>query len=90
MERLATRYPDYRWERNVGYGTADHLAGLAARGITPHHRRSFCAVSQLALDFGGTEVVAPTADIEQLVVDADIAAALPLEHPPRLDADERG
>jgi ribonuclease HII len=73
MERLATRYPDYRWERNAGYGTPDHLAGLAARGITPHHRRSFCAVSQLALDFGGDEAVAPVADIEQLLADADAA-----------------
>ena len=71
MERLAARYPDYRWERNAGYGTPDHLAGLAARGITPHHRRSFCAVSQLALDFGGDEAVAPVADIEQLLTDAD-------------------
>ena len=76
MERLAARYPDYRWERNAGYGTPDHLAGLAARGITPHHRRSFCAVSQLALDFGGDEAVAPVADIEQLLTDAD-AAPLP-------------
>jgi ribonuclease HII len=69
MERLAARYPDYRWERNAGYGTPDHLAGLAARGITPHHRRSFCAVSQLALDFGGDDAVAPVADIEQLLAD---------------------
>ena len=41
MTALARRHPAYRWERNVGYGTPDHLAGLAAHGITPHHRRSF-------------------------------------------------
>ncbi|HET7456133.1 MAG TPA: ribonuclease HII [Gemmatimonadaceae bacterium] len=72
MERLATRYPDYRWDRNAGYGTPDHLAGLAARGITPHHRRSFCAVSQLSLQFGGDVAVAPLEEITLLVADADL------------------
>lgn len=41
MRRLALRHPDYAWERNVGYGTAAHLSGLAARGRSPHHRVSF-------------------------------------------------
>ena len=40
----------YGWERNVGYATPDHITGLAAHGITPHHRRSFFRVSQLTLD----------------------------------------
>ncbi|HJA74975.1 MAG TPA: ribonuclease HII, partial [Candidatus Limosilactobacillus gallistercoris] len=26
---------------NMGYGTKEHLAGLAAHGATPIHRRSF-------------------------------------------------
>jgi ribonuclease HII len=50
MKALAKRYPTYGWERNVGYSTAKHLAGLAASGATPHHRRSFVPVYQLALD----------------------------------------
>ena len=50
MAALARRYEGYRWERNVGYATADHIAGLTTRGITPHHRRSFFRVSQLSLD----------------------------------------
>ena len=50
MKALAKRYPTYGWERNVGYCTAKHLAGLAAAGATPHHRRSFVPVYQLALD----------------------------------------
>jgi ribonuclease HII len=45
MAALARRYEGYRWERNVGYATADHLAGLTTRGIIPHHRRSFFRVS---------------------------------------------
>lgn len=44
MERLARRYPGYGWERNKGYGTAEHLAGLARLGPTPHHRMSFAPV----------------------------------------------
>lgn len=41
MARLAARHPGYGWERNAGYGTAEHLAALKALGATPHHRRSF-------------------------------------------------
>lgn len=41
MRRLASRHPDYAWERNVGYGTAAHRSGLAARGRSPHHRLTF-------------------------------------------------
>jgi len=52
MHALASRYPNYRWERNVGYSTLAHLEGLAAHGVTPHHRRSFIPVRQLTLDFG--------------------------------------
>ncbi len=44
MRRLAMRYPAYGWERNAGYGTKLHQAGLAANGITPHHRRSFAPI----------------------------------------------
>ncbi|MEA1832295.1 ribonuclease HII [Methylobacterium durans] len=41
MRTLARRHPDYAWDRNVGYGTAAHLAGLARIGRSPHHRISF-------------------------------------------------
>lgn len=41
MRRLARRHPGYGWERNVGYGTALHRAGLASLGRSPHHRVSF-------------------------------------------------
>jgi hypothetical protein len=51
MRALAGRYPNYRWERNVGYCTLAHLNGLAEHGVTPHHRRSFIPVRQLSLDF---------------------------------------
>ena len=41
MRTLAHRHPAYGWERNAGYGTAEHLRVLAAIGPTRHHRRSF-------------------------------------------------
>ncbi|MDB4880997.1 MAG: Ribonuclease domain protein [Gemmatimonadetes bacterium] len=47
MRALAARYPHYRWETNAGYGTADHHAGLAGHGLTPHHRRSFGPVQAI-------------------------------------------
>ena len=47
MRDLATAHPHYGWERNAGYGTAEHLAALRRHGPTPHHRRSFAPVAQL-------------------------------------------
>ena len=41
MARLALEHPGYGWERNAGYGTAEHQAGLGRLGVTAHHRRSF-------------------------------------------------
>ncbi len=49
MVLLASRFPAFGWEQNMGYGTAEHLAAIAANGLTPHHRRSFGPVSQLRL-----------------------------------------
>ena len=69
---LAEKYPGYRWDRNAGYATQDHIAGLAARGITPHHRRTFFRVSQLSLDLRTGEL-APALE----VVLADVASADP-------------
>ena len=41
MHRLAIRYPGYCWDKNVGYGTPEHLAAIDELGITPHHRLTF-------------------------------------------------
>jgi len=41
MGELAKAHPGYGWERNQGYGTAEHRAALNLLGVTPHHRRSF-------------------------------------------------
>ena len=50
MARLAAEHPGYGWERNAGYGTAEHLGALRALGVTPHHRRSFAPVTALLVE----------------------------------------
>jgi ribonuclease HII len=79
MKALAKRYPTYGWDRNVGYTTAKHLAGLAAAGATPHHRRSFVPVYQLALELVGGVPATDTATLVALgSVVIDPGAALDL------------
>ena len=47
MAALATRYPGFGWERNAGYGTAQHSQALERYGVTPHHRRSYAPVMRI-------------------------------------------
>ncbi len=49
MRGYALEHPHYGWERNMGYGTAEHLAALREHGPSPLHRRSFAPVAQLVL-----------------------------------------
>lgn len=46
MKDFAMQYPGYGFERNAGYGTAEHLAGLATLGVTPIHRKTFSPVKK--------------------------------------------
>jgi ribonuclease HII len=41
MLRLHEQYPQYGWDRNKGYPTAEHYAALRQYGPTPYHRMSF-------------------------------------------------
>jgi ribonuclease HII len=47
MADLALAHPGYGWERNKGYGTAEHRAALETLGVTPHHRRSFRPIRKI-------------------------------------------
>lgn len=50
MLALHAAYPQYAFDRHMGYPTAAHLAALAEHGPSPVHRRSFGPVSrQLSL-----------------------------------------
>ena len=41
MEKIAKKYPEYNFEKNVGYGTKEHLESIRRYGITQLHRQSF-------------------------------------------------
>ena len=41
MAEFAKFFPQYGFERNMGYGTAEHIAALRQFGPTPIHRRTF-------------------------------------------------
>lgn len=41
MCKLATGFPGYGWEKNMGYPTAAHYAALKRLGVTPYHRLTF-------------------------------------------------
>lgn len=46
MAAFAQDYPGYGWETNQGYGTPQHLQGIARLGVTPLHRRTFRPVRE--------------------------------------------
>lgn len=41
MRQLAAEYPQYGWDRNMGYPTREHVEAIKRFGYTPHHRKSF-------------------------------------------------
>ena len=41
MKKLAVEYPQYGWDRNMGYPTPEHIAAIRKYGYSPHHRMSF-------------------------------------------------
>ena len=49
MRRVASRFPQYGFERHVGYPTPEHLAALAHHGPCPWHRRTFAPIARLVL-----------------------------------------
>ena len=38
---LASQYPEYSWDKNVGYPTKAHKKAIEAYGLTPYHRLTF-------------------------------------------------
>lgn len=41
MTELSLEFPNYKWEKNAGYGTAEHIEAIRKYGVTVHHRQSF-------------------------------------------------
>ena len=47
MVQYSKAYPEFGFERNMGYGTKEHLEALDRVGYTPIHRRSFEPVKSM-------------------------------------------
>lgn len=51
MQKLSQQYPQYHWDSNVGYPTAQHIQAIKKYGYTPHHRKTFVVKSLQATLF---------------------------------------
>lgn len=53
MKDLAKDYPQYGWDKNMGYPSKAHREAIRQYGPTPHHRMTFHLLpeEQLTLDF---------------------------------------
>lgn len=49
MVQAAELYPQYGWEKSMGYPTPEHLAAIEKYGLTPLHRLSFGPCKKLLL-----------------------------------------
>lgn len=43
MSNLSSKYPEYDFDQNKGYGSVAHIAAIKEHGLCPLHRRSFCS-----------------------------------------------
>ena len=41
MTLKSLKYPIYKWKKNKGYGTKDHLLAIKLYGITEIHRKTY-------------------------------------------------
>jgi ribonuclease HII len=46
MKRLGEEYPNYGFQKNMGYGTKEHLEAISTYGITKEHRLTFSPVKE--------------------------------------------
>ncbi|MED5050460.1 ribonuclease HII [Anoxybacillus sp. UARK-01] len=46
MKELGAKYPQYGFEKHMGYGTEQHLQAIRTYGIMNEHRRSFAPVKE--------------------------------------------
>ena len=49
MIKLAKKFPKYKWNKNFGYGTAEHLYSLEKYGVTKHHRKKFKPIHNILI-----------------------------------------
>ena len=49
MIRLGQKFPKYKWNKNFGYGTTEHLNGIRKCGVTKHHRKNFKPIHNILM-----------------------------------------
>ena len=49
MIQLGQKFPKYKWNKNFGYGTTEHLNGIRKYGITKHHRKNFKPIHNILM-----------------------------------------
>lgn len=49
MQEIHNKYPQYQWNKNMGYPTKLHRQAIEEHGITPFHRKTFRLSNQLSL-----------------------------------------
>ena len=47
MIKLSKKYPGYKWHKNFGYGTNEHLLALKKLGVTEIHRKKFSPIHNM-------------------------------------------
>ena len=75
MRDLAILYPQYGFEKHVGYGTAMHRQAIQQFGLCPEHRRSFRPIQVLS---GANSTSAPRIELSS-GAQAELAVAQYLE-----------
>lgn len=52
MQKLHHEYPQYGWNRNMGYPTREHRQAIQLHGITDYHRKTFRLLDgQMEIEF---------------------------------------
>ena len=49
MIELGKKFPKYKWNKNFGYGTSEHLKILKKYGVTKHHRKKFKPIHNILI-----------------------------------------
>ncbi|WP_223700252.1 ribonuclease HII [Sutcliffiella deserti] len=49
MKKLSLEYPSYGFDKNMGYGTKEHLEAIKSLGIMKEHRHSFSPIKEMVV-----------------------------------------
>ena len=49
MIKMSKKFKNYSWNKNFGYGTKQHFAGLKKYGLTAMHRKNFKPIYKMLL-----------------------------------------